>query len=252
MFLLPRRHPVHLIVLITSKRLPLLILIALSASFQVLAQNQNPSIAQLKEKLVKQYATIEKTIANPPNPADSPILVRTPGQPPYDLADYKKRLRHWQDELAQTFKAAADTVAEILKTNPKDADYWQERLETLTLYSQPVSSPQTRTVYGRSEVETSAHILDAPAAVYTTAAQAAKAHGDVRLRLVLAADATVKYVFPIKSLRYGLTESVITAAAQIKFEPALRNGQRVSQFVTLVYEFKDGQARKPYVPRTEF
>ena len=68
----------------------------------------------------------------------------------------------------------------------------------------------------------------------------------------MAADATVKYVFPIKSLRYGLTESAMTAATQIKFEPAVRNGQPASQFVTLVYEFKDGHTGKPYVPRTEF
>jgi TonB family protein len=214
--------------------------------------HQSLSLDQLKEKLNKQYATIEKTIANPPNPADSPALVRTPGQPPYDLANYKKRLRLWQDDLAQSFKAAADTVDEILKTNPPDAEYWRERLETLQLYAEPVSSPDTRSIFGRSEVETSARILEAPPAVYTTEAQAAKARGDVRLRLVLAADGTVKYVFPIKSLRYGLTESAMAAAAQIKFEPAVRHGQPASQFVTLVYEFKDGQARKPYIPRTEF
>jgi hypothetical protein len=34
--------------------------------------------------------------------------------------------------------------------------------------------------------------------------------------------------------------------------PAVRNGQPASQFLTLVYEFKDGKSRKPYVPRTEF
>ena len=213
---------------------------------------QNPSLDQLKERLSKQYATIEKTIASPPKPSDSPILVRTPGQPPYDLADYKKRLRLWQDDLAQSFKAAGDTVTEILKTNPSDADYWRERLETLQLYAEPVSSPETRSVFGRTEVQQSARLLEMPLPGSTDEARAAKARGEVRLRLVLAADATVKYVFPIKSLRHGLTESAMAAAGQIKFEPAVRNGQPASQFLTLVYEFKDGQPRKPYVPSTEF
>ena len=215
-------------------------------------QSQNPTVEQLEEKLKTQYAKIEKVIASPPNPADSATLIRVPGQPPYDIADYKRRIREWQDDLAQSFKAAEDVVAEILKLNPPDPAFWRERLETLDLYAQPVSSPETRTVYGVREVEKSAQLLNLPLAAYTEEARADHARGDVRLRLVLAADGKVKYIFPLKSLRYGLTESAVAAAAQIKFEPALRKGQPASQFLTLVYEFEKGQARKPYVPRSEF
>jgi len=237
----------------------LLILILIGSSLAVRAdglrdnkQAQDSSRDQLELKLKVQYAAIEKIIANPPNPADSPTLVRVPGQPPYDVADYKRRIREWQDDLAQSFKTAEDIVSEILKSNPPDPAFWRERLETLDLYAQPVSSPETRTVYGVREVEKSAQLLDLPLAVYTNEARAAHARGDVRLRLVLAADGKIKYIFPLKSLRYGLTESAMAAANQIKFEPAIRNGKPASQFLTLVYEFEKGQARKPYVPRTEF
>lgn len=214
-------------------------------------QAQHSSRDQLELKLKAQYVAIEKVIANPPRPAESTII-QMPGQPPYDVADYKRRIREWQDDLAQSFKAAEDIVAEILKLNPPDPTFWRERLDTLDLYAQPVSSPETRTVYGIREVEKSAQILLLPLAVYTDEARAAHARGDVRLRLVLAADGKVKYIFPLKSLRYGLTESAMAAANQIKFEPAIRNGKPASQFLTLVYEFENGQAHKPYVPRTEF
>lgn len=235
-----------------SSLILLLALASIGSRAHAVQDPQAPSLDQLEQKLQSQYATIEKIIANPPSPADSPALVRLPGQPPYDLQAHRRRIRLWQDDLAQSFKAAADTVAAILKLNPPNPDFWRERLETLQLYAQPVSSPEERTIFGRSEVQQPVKFVDTPLPAYTTKAQAAKAKGDVRLRLVLAADGTVKYVFPLKSLRYGLTESAMAAARQIKFEPAIRNGSPASQFLTLVYEFEKGQARKPYVPRTEF
>ena len=128
---------------------------------------------------------------------------------------------------------------------------WRERLETLTLYSQPVSSPDQRTVFGDGEVQKRARVIDLPPAIYTDEARADKIKGDVRLRVVLASDGTVRNVFPIKSLSHGLTESAMEAARQIKFQSAIRNGEPASQFATFVYEFKKDNAI-PYIPRTVF
>ena len=202
---------------------------------------QQTSLSELQAKLNSQYATIQKTIFAPPSPRQYPIA-----------ADYHQQLREWQDDLAQAFAAAAITVKDILKVNPPNADYWRERLETLELYAQPISSPELRTVFGSGEVQQSARLINAPAAEYTDEARAAKTHGDVRLRMVLAADGRVKYVFAIKSLPHGLTEAAMKAASAIEFAPAIRNGKPASQFITLVYEFKDGQARPPYIPKTIF
>jgi len=69
---------------------------------------------------------------------------------------------------------------------------------------------------------------------------------------VLASDGTVKYIFPMKPLPYGLTEAAMAAARQIKFERAIRDGEPASQFATLSYEFKDGHGLPPYFPRPEF
>src|SRR6266404_2982895 len=198
------------------------------------------SVQQLETKLESQYRETQKLFASPPAPF---------GLLP---ANYHRRLREWQDDLAQSFVRAAATVESILALNPPNREMWQERLETLRLYSQPISSPEERSVFGSGEVQTSARIIETPLAQYTDEARRANTHGDVRLRLVLAADGTVKNVFPIRSLGHGLTESAMKAARQIRFEPAIRNGKQVSEFMTFVYEFEKGQPRQPYIPRTVF
>jgi hypothetical protein len=40
-----------------------------------------------------------------------------------------------------------------------------------------------------------------------------------------------------RRLPYGLTESAIRAACEIKFNPALINGQKVPQWATIEYGF---------------
>jgi TonB family protein len=195
------------------------------------------SANQLEAKLNQQYAEIEKEIGRPP-------VLDDPGA-------YRLVLRAWQDRLANRFAEAATTVEEILNLDPPNSEFWRERLETLRLYSQPISSPDQRSVFGASEVQKPARIVDSPAAIYTDEARINKVKGDVRLRMVLASDGTVRNVFPIKSLSRGLTESAIEAARQIKFQPAIRNNEPASQFVTFVYEFKKGDSI-PYIPGTIF
>jgi TonB family protein len=196
------------------------------------------SLGELENKLKLQYATIEEVIAAPPRRIDHPN-------------DYRMVLRAWQDRLASSFSDAAATVEEIIKINPANVEMWRERLETLRVYGQPIGPPGQRTVFGNGEVQKRAQVLEAPRAIYTDAARDNNISGDVRLRLILAADGSVRNIFPIKSLQNGLTESAMGAASQIKFQPAIRNGQLVSQFATFVYEFKKKDA-KPYIPKTVF
>ena len=109
------------------------------------------SVEQLKAKLNSQYAAIEKEIAAPPAHVDFPNT-------------YRMVLRAWQDRLASRFADAATTVEEIIKLNPANSEMWRERLETLRLYSQPISSPDQRTVFGDGEVQNRACVLESPAA----------------------------------------------------------------------------------------
>ena len=199
------------------------------------------SLDVLMARLNSQYLKIEQTIRQPPSPRQY-----------FNADDYHRHLREWQDTLAQMFAASANTVKQILKLNPPAPEYWQDRLETLELYSQPVSSPNQRSVFGAGEMDQAARIVNAPAAEYTDEARTRKVRGDVRLRVVFAADGTVKDVFPIKSLPHGLTDAAMAAARRIKFDPAIRQGKPASQFVTLVYDFKNGEAATPYIPKTLF
>lgn len=200
---------------------------------------QQPTVDQLQATLQKQYEKIYYLFAHGPAARVFPVNPR-------------ERLRVWQNELSDSFAAAEVTIGQILKLKPADEEHWLERRETMRLYSTPISSAETRTVFGKSEVEKKARLIESPAAKYPDSALPAKANGEVRLRLVLAGDGTVKYIFPMKYLKHGLTEAAIEAAKQIKFEPAIRNGQPVSQFFTLSYEFKIGKGLPPHVPEHEF
>ncbi len=199
------------------------------------AARQQANLETLKTRFQKEYQAIEYLFAHgpakkvfPPNP--------------------RERLRVWQGELADSFAQAGATADEILKLHPPDEANWLELRETLWFYAQPVTKPENRTVFGASEVQKRARLLDAPAAAYPDAARAAKASGEVRLEIVLAADGKVKNIFPMKPLEHGLTEAAFDAARQIKFTPAIRNGQPVSQFLILSYEFKNGRGLPPYIP----
>lgn len=228
---------------VISRSFVALFVICLAASMlfnvHAAATAQQATQEQLEAKLEKQYAAIEDIFLHGPAKKVHPPR-------------FRDRLRLWQDDLDQSFAHAGATIDEILKLQPPDEAKWRERRETMSLYSQPTSPPESRTVFGSGEVQKHAHLVDAPAASYPDQARAAKASGEVRLRLVLAGDGTVKYVFPMKPLKYGLTEAAMEAARQIKFEPAIRNGQPVSQFTTLSYEFKKGRGLRPYVPENEF
>jgi TonB family protein len=215
-----------------------LFLIGLSGSRIVRGQTsaqKQATLESLQAKFQKDYQAISYLFAHGPA-----TLVYPP--------DPKQRLALWQDQLANSFAVAAATVDEILKLHPPDQASWQELHETLWLYAQPVTKPKQRSVFGASEVQKRAHLISTPAAAYPDEARAAKASGEVRLEMVLAANGTVKNIFPMKPLEHGLTNAAFNAARKIKFTPAIRDGQPVSQFLILSYEFKNGQGQKPYIP----
>ena len=54
-----------------------------------------------------------------------------------------------------------------------------------------------------------------------------KLEGDVLLQVVFTASGEVKVERIVQGLGYGLDESAVSAAHQIRFHPALRDGQPV-------------------------
>jgi len=61
--------------------------------------------------------------------------------------------------------------------------------------------------------------------------------GVIKLRVVFAADGLVKYIEVRQDLPAGLTESAVRAARRITFNPAIKDGNPVSQRMALEYSF---------------
>jgi TonB family protein len=104
------------------------------------------------------------------------------------------------------------------------------------------SLPDTTTVdnarvFSPEEVDQKARILSKPEPTYTQEANKNKIAGTVVLRAVLTADGQVREISAIRGLPYGLTEKAVDAARQIRFTPAVKDGQSVSQYKEIEYTF---------------
>ena len=92
-------------------------------------------------------------------------------------------------------------------------------------------------VYSSPEVSTRARVISKPEPQYTEEARRALITGTVILRVVFSRTGQVTNIRPMQSLSGGLTEKAIAAARQIRFVPATRNGQAVSMYMQLEYNF---------------
>jgi protein TonB len=86
-------------------------------------------------------------------------------------------------------------------------------------------------------VTTRARVISKPEPQYTEEARRAQITGTVTLRVVFSRTGQVTNIRPVQSLSGGLTERAIAAARQIRFVPATRNGQAVSMYMQLEYNF---------------
>jgi len=82
-----------------------------------------------------------------------------------------------------------------------------------------------------------AQIIYKPEPGYTEEARQKGVSGRIILRAALTPDGTVTDIEPVKWLPNGLTERAIRSARQMRFFPAVKGGQPVSQYVTLEYNF---------------
>lgn len=72
---------------------------------------------------------------------------------------------------------------------------------------------------------TPAEILSKPAPIYTNEARAKRIEGEVLLEVVFEASGKLHVLRVVHGLGHGLDESAVHAAEQIRFKPALRDGQ---------------------------
>jgi protein TonB len=92
--------------------------------------------------------------------------------------------------------------------------------------------------FGPKEVDVKAEVTSQPEPRYTREARRAGIQGNVVLKVLLLANGKLDRVRVVRRVPYGLTENAIRAACEIKFKPAVKAGQEVSQWVTLEYPFR--------------
>jgi len=98
-------------------------------------------------------------------------------------------------------------------------------------------------VYEAKDVSQRARIRDKPIPNYTEAARKHNVNGTVALTANLCRSGLVTDIQVTKGLPFGLTERAIDAAKKIKFEPAQKDGEAVSQRTQLEYSFSVGPPR---------
>jgi len=139
------------------------------------------------------------------------------------------------------YSEAAASLDQFLALNPADVDatIWREEVAALRA-SDAQSTMTAGTVplaLSSREVTTKTRVLSKPEPSYTEAARRAGVQGTVVLRAVFSADGEVKSVRVGQALPFGLTTAAIEAAHRIKFTPATKDGQPVSMFIQLEYNF---------------
>ncbi len=92
-------------------------------------------------------------------------------------------------------------------------------------------------VFRVPEVTTRARVLSKPEPQYTEEARRAQITGTVILSVVFSRTGQVTNIQAVQPLCCGLTEKAIAAARQIRFVPAMREGQPASVRMQLEYNF---------------
>jgi TonB family protein len=92
--------------------------------------------------------------------------------------------------------------------------------------TEPAAAPQSRP---KQETATPklvpAEITSKPTPVYTEEARKLRIEGEVLLEVVFEASGRIRVVRVVRGLGHGLDEAAVHAAEQIRFKPALRDGQ---------------------------
>ncbi len=84
---------------------------------------------------------------------------------------------------------------------------------------------------------TKARLLSKPEPQYTEEARKNQVTGTVVLKVVFASSGQITNIQTMRGLPYGLTEKAIAAARNIRFEPATKDGHKVSMWMQLEYNF---------------
>lgn len=92
-------------------------------------------------------------------------------------------------------------------------------------------------IFSGREVTQKARVLEKKEPTYTEMARKFGTQGTVVLRAVFSKDGEVTNIQVVRKLPHGLTQNAVAAARAIRFTPAMKDGQPVSMWMELQYNF---------------
>lgn len=141
-----------------------------------------------------------------------------------------------RSQLVQAAESAERYVALSSKLSSSKREEWSVRISSLRGFAD-LAGDQTLNLYSGKEVTTKPRILSKSEPTYTEEARKEQITGTVVLRCIFGANGKVFGFRVLSYLPAGLTEQAIRVARQIKFVPATKDGQPVSMWMELQYNF---------------
>lgn len=138
-------------------------------------------------------------------------------------------------KTTERYRGAIDALRTYvgLKPDNENVRLWSEQIDSIDFYLKGDFSE----IESAKGVSSRAKTIEKREPAYTEEARQFLISGVVVLKAVFASDGTVKHVLILKSLPGGLTEQSIIASKSIRFSPATVNGNPVSTWMQLEYNF---------------
>lgn len=138
----------------------------------------------------------------------------------------------------QITDAARSAEAYINLANPRGSELaeWAERATSLKELASILDGVTSEPVYLGKEVSTKARVVDNPPPEFGSEGESSPV--TLTIRGVLSAEGHVRSLFPLDSDSFqGFGLACIQAARKIRFEPAVKDGKRVSMYMEFQYSF---------------
>ena len=133
---------------------------------------------------------------------------------------------------------APRSVTAAVRPTPPGATQWCDKPGSQMQPPRRARAIHTRPADAGPSKTASAEIVAKPTPVYTDEARKLHIEGEVLLEVVLESGGRVRVVRLVRGLGHGLDEAAVRAAEQIRFKPALRDGQPVDSGAVLHIVFQ--------------
>jgi TonB family protein len=138
-----------------------------------------------------------------------------------------------REKFFASFRPSASSSA----ISPSPASSPAKPLVTTVVGSGTAASEDSNRVFTGREVTEKVRILQKNEPTYTESARKFGVTGTVVLRAVFSKNGEVTNIHVVRKLPHGLTQRSIDAARAIRFTPATKDGQPVSMWMELQYNF---------------